>query len=75
MPTSWSKIVIKDTDDEYLRLNYIKMNVVLWGSVQELMKEVDDSKKEIRKLKKDGSDDEDEALPKAKAKPKATSKN
>ena len=52
MPKSWSKMVMKDTDDEYLRLNYIKMNVVLWGSVQELMKEVDDSKKEIKKLKR-----------------------
>ena len=44
MPKHWSKMVMKDTDDEYLRLNYIKMNAVLSSSVQELMKEVDDLK-------------------------------
>ena len=45
MPKHWSKMVMKDSDDDYLRINYIKMNVVLWSSVQELMKEVDDLKK------------------------------
>ena len=34
MPKHWSNIVIKDSD-EYLRMSYIKMNVVLWGAVQE----------------------------------------
>ena len=72
MPKHWSKMVMKDTDDEYLPLNYIKMNVVLWSSAQELMKEVDDLKKEIKKLKKDNkdSDDENKHKPKAKAKSK-----
>ena len=60
MPKHWSKMVMKDTDDEYLRLNYIEMNVVLWSSVQELMKEVDDLKKEIKKLKKYNKDSDDE---------------
>ena len=54
MPKYWSKMVMKDSDDDYLRLNYIKMNVVLWGCVQELMKEVVDLKKEVKKLKGKG---------------------
>ena len=51
MPKHWSKMVMKDTDDEYLRLNYIKMNVVLWSAVQEMMKEITNLKSEITKLK------------------------
>ena len=81
MPKHWSKMVMKDSDDDYLRLNYIKMNVVLWSSVQELMKEVEDLKKEIKKLKKDNDDaspkprdDSPKQKPKAKAKPKAKPK-
>ena len=57
MPKTWSKMIMKDTDNEYLRLNYIKMNVVLWSAVQELMKEVDDLKKEIKKIKGKGKGD------------------
>ena len=57
MPKHWSKMIMKDTDNEYLRLNYIKMNVVLWSAVQELMKEVDDLKKEIEKIKGKGKGD------------------
>ena len=75
MPKHWSKMVMKDNDDDYLRLNYIKMNVVLWSSVQELMKEVDDLKKEIKKLKKDDNNSDSSPKAKAKAKPKAKSKN
>ena len=58
MPKHWTKIVVKDTDDEYLRLNYIKMNVVLWGAVQEMMKEITQLKGEITKLKGKGKGDE-----------------
>ena len=68
MPKHWSKMVMKDSDDDYLRLNYIKMNVVLWGCVQHLMKEVDDLRKEVNKIKGEES-------PKAKAKAKAKTKN
>ena len=50
----WAKMVMKDTDDEYLRLNYVKINVVLWGAVQELMKEITHLKGEITKLKGTG---------------------
>ena len=50
---------MKDTDDEYLRrLNYIKTNVVLWGAVQEMMKEITHLKGEITKLKGKGKRDE-----------------
>ena len=60
MPKHWSSMVMKDDDDEYLRLNYIKMNVVLWGAVQEMMKEITHSKGEITKLKGKGKGDEKE---------------
>lgn len=45
---------MKDNDEKYLRLNYMKMNIVLWGAVQELMKEVNDLKNEVKKLKGKG---------------------
>ena len=71
MPKHWSKMVMKDSDNDYLRLNYIKMNVVLWGAVQTLMKKVDGLEKDVRKLKKEeASSDDDEKKPKAKAKSK-----
>ena len=54
MPKHWSKMVMKDSDDDYLRLNYIKMNVVLWGSVQEMQKEITHLKGEITKLRGKG---------------------
>ena len=59
MPKHWSKMVMKDTDDEYLRLNYIKMNVVLWGAVQEMMTEIVHLKGEITKLKGKGKGKDD----------------
>ena len=50
MPKQWSKMIMKD-DDDYLQLNYIKMHVVLWGAVQDMMKEKTNLKPEITKLK------------------------
>ena len=50
MPEHWSNIVMKD-NDEYLGMSYIKMNVALWGAVQETMKEVVHLKGEATKLK------------------------
>ena len=47
----WSNIVMKDSD-EYLRMSYIKMNVVLWAAVQEMVKEITHLKGEVTKLKK-----------------------
>ena len=60
MPKHSTKMVMKDTDDKYLKLNYIKMNVVLWGAVQEMMKEITHLKGEITKLKGKGKRDERE---------------
>ena len=40
------------------RLNYIEMNVVLWGAVQEIMKGTTHLKHEIAKLKGTGKGDE-----------------
>ena len=51
MPKHWSKIVMKDSDD-YLRMSYIKMNVVLWSAVQEMQNQIIHLKGEITKLKK-----------------------
>ena len=50
-------IAQEDSDNEYLRFNYIKMNVVLWSAVQELMKEVGDLKKDRKKIKGKGKGD------------------
>ena len=72
MPKHWYNIVHKGSEG-YLRMDYSKMVVPLWGCVQSLLCEVDDLKKEIKKLKRDNSDNE--ASPKAKAKAKAKSKN
>ena len=54
MPKHWAKMVMKDTDFEYLRLKYIRMNVGLWGAVQEMMKEITHVKGEITKTKGKG---------------------
>ena len=62
MPEHWSKMVMKDTDDEYFRLNYIKMNVVFWSAVQEMMNEITHLKGEITKLKGKGKGDEKEEV-------------
>ena len=51
MPKHWSKIVMKDSDD-YLRMSYIKMNVILWSAVQEMQNQIIHLKGEITKLKK-----------------------
>ena len=63
MPSEWDNIIYYN-DDGMKLLAYNKMAVVLWGCVQELMKEVEDLKKEVKKLK-------GEVSPKAKAKSKA----
>ena len=67
MPKEWYNIVHKGSEG-YLRMDYSKMVAPLWGCVQSLLSEVDDLKKELKKLKGEES-------PKAKAKAKAKSKN
>ena len=66
MPSEWDNIIYYN-DDGMKLLAYNKTAVVLWGCVQELMKEVEDLKKEVKKLKGEES-------PKPKAKPKAKSR-
>ena len=41
----------EDDDTEYLSLSYGKMNVILWGVVKNLKKEISDLRKEIDALK------------------------
>ena len=67
IPQEWDNI-IHHNDDNMKLLAYNEMTVVLWGCVKELMKEVEDLKKDVKKLKGEES-------PKAKAKAKAKSKN
>ena len=68
MPPEWDNIIYYN-DDGMKLLAYNKTSVVLWGCVQELMKEVEDLKKEVKKLKKIDSED-DKPKPKAKSKSK-----
>ena len=65
MPKEWDNIIYYN-DDGMKLLAYNKTAVVLWGCVQELMEEVEDLKKEVKKLK-----GEESPKPKAKAKSKS----
>ena len=65
LPEEWDNIIFYN-DGGMKLLAYNKLTVVLWGCVKELMKEVEDLKKEVKKLNKDN-----EASPKAKAKSKS----
>ena len=67
MPKEWDNIIYYN-DDGMKLLAYNKTTVVLWGCVRQLMEEVEDLKKEVKKLKGEES-------PKAKAKAKEKSKN
>ena len=53
MPKDWYNIVHKGSEG-YLRMDYSKMVVPLWGCVQSLLREVDKLKKEVKKLKGKG---------------------
>ena len=68
----------KDSDDKYLSINYMKVNLLLWGCCQEQSKiehlesrlfELEDIVKELKGKGKD------ETKPKAKAKSKSKAKN
>ena len=56
MPKHWYNIVHKGSE-EYLRMDYSKMVAPLWGCVQSLLSEVEDLKKEVKKLKGRGKGD------------------
>ena len=64
MPKEWDNIIYYN-DDGMKLLAYNKTAVVLWGAVQQLMNEVEDLKKQVKKLK-----GEESPKPKAKAKSK-----
>ena len=64
LPEEWDNIIFYN-DGGMKLLAYNKLTVVLWGCVKELMKEVEDLKKEVKKLK-----GEESPKPKAKAKSK-----
>ena len=69
MPSEWGNVV-KEGRDGYLKFDYSMCVPILWSALQYSLNEIDDLKKEIKKLNKDN-----EASPKAKAKAKAKSKN
>ena len=67
IPREWEGIITTDNKG-HKRLDYCKTAVITHGALQHLIKEVEELKKEVKKLK-------GEASPKAKAKPKAKSKD
>ena len=67
IPTKWEGIITTDNKG-HKRLDYCKTAVITHGALQHLTKEVEDLKKEVKKLKGEES-------PKPKAKTKAKSKN
>ena len=69
MPSEWGNIV-KEGRDGYLKFDYSMCVPLLWSALQYSLNEIDDLKKEVKKLNKDN-----EASPKAKAKAKAKNKN
>ena len=56
MPKHWYNIVHQGSEG-YLRMDYSKMVAPLWGCVQSLLSEVEDLKKEVKKLKGKGKGD------------------
>ena len=50
IPKEWENLVWMGKDD-YMRVDYAKTNVILWGTVQELLKEVTYLKSEMTKMK------------------------
>ena len=72
MPKEWQNLVWMGKDD-YMRMDYAKTNVVLWGAVQEMQKEITNLKTEMTKMKNkmkgkndDGSDTSSEKSNKKK---------
>ena len=72
LPKQWENLVWKGKDD-YMRMDYAKTNVILWGAVQEMQKEITNLKTEMTKMKNkmkgkndDGSDTSSEKSNKKK---------
>ena len=53
MPDEWDNIIMKGKDD-YLRMDYTKTTPILWSALQHALKEIDELKKEVKKLKGKG---------------------
>ena len=53
MPQEWDNIIFEGKDD-YLRMDYGKTTPLLWSALQSALNDIDDSKKEVKKLKGKG---------------------
>ena len=53
LPEDWGNIII-DGKDGYLRMDYTKTTPILWSALQHALKEIDELKKEVKKLKAKG---------------------
>ena len=74
LPKEWENLVWMGKDN-YMRMDYAKTNVILWGAIQEMMKDITNLKSEITKMKnkmkdknKNSSDSESEKSNKKKTK-------
>ena len=53
MPQEWDNIIFEGKDD-YLRMDYGKTTPLLWSALQSALNDIDDLKKEVKKLKGKG---------------------
>ena len=53
MPEEWGNIIFEGKDD-YLRMDYGKTTPLLWSALQSALNDIDDLKKEVKKLKGKG---------------------
>ena len=53
MPEEWGNVVFEGKDD-YLRMDYGKTTPLLWSALQSALNDIDDLKKEVKKLKGKG---------------------
>ena len=53
MPEEWDNIIFEGKDD-YLRMDYGKTTPLLWSALQSALNDIDDLKKEVKKLKGKG---------------------
>ena len=58
MPEEWDNITFEGRDD-YLRMDYGKTTPLLWSALQSALHDIDDLKKEMKKLKGKGKGKDD----------------
>ena len=58
MPQEWDNIIFEGKDD-YLRMDYGKTTPLLWSALQSALNDIDDLKKEVKKLKGKGKGKDD----------------